>query len=126
MVGCPWCLQTWDMWRRASPHLPKICVQPLARGLQSSTFQLNVGTFCPVCWGAWLVSVTKGAQVEKRCGRVSALAVGHARVLLLRGCQGLTLVPNSAQLELFCLAYNPTWLKKCPGVAQVELKRERV
>jgi len=40
------------------------------RGSHSSTFQLNVSTFCPMWWGALLVSWTKTAQVEARCGRV--------------------------------------------------------
>ena len=40
------------------------------RGLHSSTSKLNVSTFGPMCWGAWLISVTKSAQVEQRCGRV--------------------------------------------------------
>ena len=44
--------------------------QPRIRGLHSSTVQLNVSTFCHLCWGALLVSVTKVAQVEQRCGRV--------------------------------------------------------
>jgi len=42
----------------------------MGRGLHSSTFQLNVSSFCPMWWGALLVSVTKTAQVEQRCGRV--------------------------------------------------------
>ena len=40
------------------------------RGLHSSTLQLNVSTFCPNVVGCLLVSVTKTAQVEQRCGRV--------------------------------------------------------
>jgi hypothetical protein len=40
------------------------------RGLHSSTSQLNVSASCPMWWGALLVSVTKTAQVEHRCGRV--------------------------------------------------------
>ena len=40
------------------------------RGLHSPTVQLSVSTFGPVWWGALLVSVTKTAQVEQRCGRV--------------------------------------------------------
>jgi hypothetical protein len=28
------------------------------RGLHSTTFQLNVSTFSPMRWGAWLLSVT--------------------------------------------------------------------
>ena len=40
------------------------------RRLHSSTFQLNVSTFCPMWWFTLLVSVTKTAQVEHRCGRV--------------------------------------------------------
>ena len=42
------------------------------RGLHSSTFQLNVSTFCPTWWGALLISVTKTAHVEQSCGRVYA------------------------------------------------------
>jgi len=42
------------------------------RGLLSSTFQLNVSTFCPMRCGALLVSVTKSAQGEQRSGRVQA------------------------------------------------------
>jgi len=44
--------------------------RPHARGLHSPSFQLNVSTFCSMCWGALLVSVTNTAQVEQRCGRV--------------------------------------------------------
>jgi len=40
------------------------------RVLDSSTFQLNVSTFCPMWCGALLVSFTKTAQVEQRCGQV--------------------------------------------------------
>jgi hypothetical protein len=29
--------------------------RPWIRGLHSSTFQLNVSTVCPMCWGALLV-----------------------------------------------------------------------
>ena len=43
---------------------------PAIRALHSSTFQLNVSTFCPMWWGALLVSETKTAQVQQRCGRV--------------------------------------------------------
>ena len=40
------------------------------RGLHSSTFQVNVSTFGPMCRGTLLVSVTKTAQVDRRCRRV--------------------------------------------------------
>ena len=35
------------------------------RGLLSSTFQLNLSTFCPMCWGALLVSVTKRLRLSE-------------------------------------------------------------
>jgi predicted acylesterase/phospholipase RssA len=55
--------------------LPEAAMKPWGdgvsgRGLHSSTFQLNVSIFFPMQWGALLISVTKTAQVEQRCGRV--------------------------------------------------------
>jgi hypothetical protein len=67
------------------------CVSECGRGLHSSTLQLNVSTFCPMWWGALLVSVTETAQVEQRYGRVQAPGVRrarrvpHARVRVRRG-----------------------------------------
>jgi len=39
-----------------------VAERPLVRGLHSSTFQLNVSTFCPMWWSALLVSVTKNGS----------------------------------------------------------------
>jgi len=35
------------------------------RGLHSSTLQLNVSTFCAMCWSAWLYSMTKRLRLSK-------------------------------------------------------------
>ena len=61
--------------------------------------------------------VSETVQVELKSGRVYAPGSGRAHLLRHgvpragRGAhhrQGLTLVPISAQLERFCLPYNPT------------------
>jgi len=62
---------------------PLLDEPPSRRGLNSSNRQLNVSNFCPIWWGALLVSVTKTAQVEQRCGRVCALAPAPLPLLVL-------------------------------------------
>ena len=42
----------------------------VGRDFHSSTFQLNMSTVCPMSCGAFLISMTKTAQVEQRCARV--------------------------------------------------------
>jgi hypothetical protein len=65
----------------STPPLPSSPSAPARHSPRSGAythplFQLNVSTVCPMWWGALLVSVTKTAQVEQRCGRVKPPARG--------------------------------------------------
>jgi len=66
------------------------------RGLHPSTFQLNVGTLCRMCWS---VSLTKAYQVELRGKPVEALVEIEMGTRVCHCSHRLSLCTSLAQVK---------------------------